>query len=132
MHFTRRVLSRAALSNGPMQAPQGMYGAGRKRVSNVALQGYALGLISWAAWYKIRDPLDFDKLRVSHNLFFFEQKKIENNNLEITGLLLYLFCIRCLYPFDNTSPQYHPRLHLVFLHLRLRSERFWNVIFMTI
>ena len=65
MHFTRRVLSRAALSNGPMQAPQGMYGAGRKTVSRVALQGYGLGLISWALWYKLRDPLDFDKLRVS-------------------------------------------------------------------
>ena len=71
MQITRRVLSRAALSNGPMQAPQGMYGAGRKTVSRVALQGYGLGLISWALWYKLRDPLDFDKLRVSFFLKFF-------------------------------------------------------------
>ena len=63
MQITRRVLSRAALSNGPMQAPQGMHGAGRKMVSRVALQGYGLGLIAWGLWYKLRDPLDFDKLR---------------------------------------------------------------------
>ena len=69
MHFTRRVLSRAALSNGPMQAPQGMHGAGRKTVSRVALQGYGLGLIAWGLWYKLRDPLDFDKLRVSFMKF---------------------------------------------------------------
>lgn len=117
MHITRRVLSRAALSNGPMQAPPGMTGAGRKLVSRVALQGYGLGLIAWGLWYKLRDPLDFEKLRVSIKYYPY---KINTNLLterENIKSIEWIFSIDTVFII--------PRKILMGFLLFARTSKFW-------